>query len=298
MTTETSNARGEVGRFRKRPVVIEAVLFDGTVCSADAIHDWARKANGISAQCARVTKGDQCHYFEIETLEGVMRANAGDWIIRGVQGEFYPCKPEIFAATYEPADAAPPPAAARGDVRGLVECLPLEVRATNGYDAAWVAGFNEGVLQSRQNLQRALAAEGVQAGEVEQRLAEDRALLRIASLSQQPEARGVVGDDSRARVQDAIASALGGMALDCLRVWDAWRVGTMGPDDFSVIVDDSDRLAEITDAAIAEMQGEAMTIVRKLAALRDGLDNSNSSAEELAARLAHRAAALTGERNG
>lgn len=42
-------------------------------------------------------------------------------------------------------------------VEGLLDCLPLEVRAANGYDATWAAGFNEGVLQSRQNLQRALA---------------------------------------------------------------------------------------------------------------------------------------------
>ena len=39
--------------------------------------------------------------FEIETLEGVMRGNAGDFLIRGVKGEFYPCKPDIFTATYE-----------------------------------------------------------------------------------------------------------------------------------------------------------------------------------------------------
>lgn len=43
-------------------------------------------------------------YVEIRTLEGVMRGNVGDWIIRGVKGEYYPCKPDIFAATYEPAE--------------------------------------------------------------------------------------------------------------------------------------------------------------------------------------------------
>ena len=42
----------------------------------------------------------------VGTLEGVMQAKPRDWIIRGVQGEFYPCKPDIFAATYEPAEAA------------------------------------------------------------------------------------------------------------------------------------------------------------------------------------------------
>ena len=43
----------------------------------------------------------------IKTLEGTMRADIGDWIIRGVKGEFYPCKPDIFAATYEPAEPTP-----------------------------------------------------------------------------------------------------------------------------------------------------------------------------------------------
>jgi hypothetical protein len=42
--------------------------------------------------------------LDIPTLEGTMRAEQGDWIIRGVHGEFYPCKPDIFAATYEPAE--------------------------------------------------------------------------------------------------------------------------------------------------------------------------------------------------
>ena len=40
--------------------------------------------------------------FEVETLEGTMKGNAGDYLIRGVKGEYYPCKPDIFAATYEP----------------------------------------------------------------------------------------------------------------------------------------------------------------------------------------------------
>ncbi|MEE7714225.1 hypothetical protein V3J85_23230 [Bacillus sp. 5001] len=45
---------------------------------------------------------DVRYSISIPTLEGVMTADEGDWIIRGVQGEFYPCKPDIFAATYEP----------------------------------------------------------------------------------------------------------------------------------------------------------------------------------------------------
>jgi hypothetical protein len=44
---------------------------------------------------------DNAYYLAVETREGIMRADPGDYVIRGVQGEFYPCKPDIFAATYE-----------------------------------------------------------------------------------------------------------------------------------------------------------------------------------------------------
>lgn len=53
--------------------------------------------------------------LDIYTLEGVMHASAGDWIITGVNGENYPCKPDIFSKTYEPADAAPDPATRLAD---------------------------------------------------------------------------------------------------------------------------------------------------------------------------------------
>lgn len=78
-------------KFRKKPVVIEAVQFDGTLLSLAgmAIPEVSQVLGSRTAQ--------------IPTLEGVMTAEPGDWIIRGVKGEFYPCKPDIFAATYEPA---------------------------------------------------------------------------------------------------------------------------------------------------------------------------------------------------
>ena len=84
-------------RYRKRPVVIEAVRYDGT--NGQAIRAWAGKN--------RLREVREMHApttLAIYTLEGVMRADVGDWIIRGVQGEFYPCKPDIFEETYEPAD--------------------------------------------------------------------------------------------------------------------------------------------------------------------------------------------------
>jgi hypothetical protein len=45
--------------------------------------------------------GPENRYIQIQTLEGVMEASVGDWIIKGVKGEFYPCKPDIFKMTYE-----------------------------------------------------------------------------------------------------------------------------------------------------------------------------------------------------
>ena len=83
-------------QFRKKPVVIEARLFaearDGSL-----LCDWC---SGTSEKSP--------HEIQITTLEGTMTADLGDWIIKGVKGEFYPCKPDIFAETYEPADGPGP----------------------------------------------------------------------------------------------------------------------------------------------------------------------------------------------
>lgn len=85
------------GRYRKKPVVIEAVHWDGAVITATTIIDWMLASGGT----ARYHDGPSA--LSIDTLEGTMTAVPGDWIIKGTQGEFYPCKDEIFAATYEPA---------------------------------------------------------------------------------------------------------------------------------------------------------------------------------------------------
>jgi hypothetical protein len=82
----------EARKFRKKPVVIEAVHYTGEF------------PLGFLGDDERVTRmGDDSGAIGIVTLEGTMRANVGDWIIRGVKGELYPCKPDIFEATYEPA---------------------------------------------------------------------------------------------------------------------------------------------------------------------------------------------------
>jgi hypothetical protein len=85
-----------MARYRKKPVEIEAWRFAGSWASAYEI------INQDASMVWQSGDDDQGLVF-INTLEGQMRADPGDWIIRGVQGEFYPCKPDIFEATYEPA---------------------------------------------------------------------------------------------------------------------------------------------------------------------------------------------------
>ena len=79
-----------MGYFRKKPVVIEARLWDAT--HIPEMLDWI----GDNAKQEGQT-------LLIHTLEGTHEASLGDWIIKGVKGEFYPCKPDIFDVTYEPA---------------------------------------------------------------------------------------------------------------------------------------------------------------------------------------------------
>lgn len=80
-------------RYRKKPIVIEAIQFDGT--NFDELHKFC--GNVILEPVGEI-------YIEIETLEGRMKANVGDFIIRGVNGEFYPCNYDIFNKTYEFVD--------------------------------------------------------------------------------------------------------------------------------------------------------------------------------------------------
>lgn len=88
-------------KFRKKPVVVEAVQFLPYRKSYDEI---ARLAvNGIRA-VQILERDDGLPQLFIDTLEGQMEAKIGDWIIKGISGEIYPCKPDIFYATYEAAE--------------------------------------------------------------------------------------------------------------------------------------------------------------------------------------------------
>lgn len=85
-------------KFRKKPVVIEAVQWLGD--NIGQVGAFCKTGMTYTESFIDESIAD----LEIHTLEGVMKADKGDWIIKGVKGEFYPCKPDTFAATYEPVD--------------------------------------------------------------------------------------------------------------------------------------------------------------------------------------------------
>lgn len=84
-------------KFRKKPVVIEAVQFTGH----NAFDVWRFMGNPEAVESLELHDTDSP---VVHTLEGQLVASPGDWIIKGVKGEFYPCKPDIFEATYERAE--------------------------------------------------------------------------------------------------------------------------------------------------------------------------------------------------
>jgi hypothetical protein len=100
-------------KFRKKPVVIEAIQFTGGPKSATEVLNWVEtpQANHrLERELLHAPNGEISQLFSpehirIRTLEGDMMALVGDWIIKGVKGEFYPCKPDIFEATYEAVEA-------------------------------------------------------------------------------------------------------------------------------------------------------------------------------------------------
>lgn len=85
-----------MAKFRKKPVVIEAMQYTGASSSESEVSAFVGRE-------LEIREIDGCLFPVIPTLEGEHIASPGDWIIRGVAGEHYPCKPDIFAATYEPA---------------------------------------------------------------------------------------------------------------------------------------------------------------------------------------------------
>jgi hypothetical protein len=82
-----------MAKYRKKPVVIDAIVWNGT--NKDEINRFLPNCDAGDFYY------DPKNNLMIHTLEGIMKANVGDYIIKGVNGEFYPCKPDIFEKTYE-----------------------------------------------------------------------------------------------------------------------------------------------------------------------------------------------------
>lgn len=89
----------KLNQYRKRPVVVEAMQFTNE--TKDQVYNFVR------CNCYADWDSEGNPALRIETLEGEMTARLGDWVIKGVKGEFYPCRADIFEATYEPVEAQP-----------------------------------------------------------------------------------------------------------------------------------------------------------------------------------------------
>lgn len=85
-------------KYRKKPVVIEALRFTNE--TKNQVHSWI-----TCSTCPDFIDGEPV--LKIQTLEGVMTAKLGDYIIKGINNEFYPCKPDIFEKTYEAISELP-----------------------------------------------------------------------------------------------------------------------------------------------------------------------------------------------
>lgn len=95
-------------KYKKKPVTIEAFQYDGDLKGADNkyyVPSWAVAAfeSGIMHYASKKFDSPECELF-IDTLEGTHHVSVGDYIIQGVNGELYPCKPDIFEKTYEKVD--------------------------------------------------------------------------------------------------------------------------------------------------------------------------------------------------
>lgn len=92
-----------MAKFRKKPVIIEAFQLSYEMAiGKQRVPKWfSEEVNDGSIEVFVTAKIQGSQYCKIKTLEGIMTANAEDFIIQGVQGEIYPCKPDIFKATYE-----------------------------------------------------------------------------------------------------------------------------------------------------------------------------------------------------
>jgi hypothetical protein len=131
-------------RVRKKPVEVEAFHFDGSGQAHADSDDWAqdlvdqgRAHRPAERPSGAIFEGDYTGLY-IYTLEGRMHASPGDWIICGVKGEFYACKPDVFAETYEQVDSECSSCHARDGHPHTDYCPANEIRR---------AAFNEAIAK-------------------------------------------------------------------------------------------------------------------------------------------------------
>ncbi len=114
----------DIRQYRKKPVIVEAVQLDNI--NASSVVRWIgedkAKMNLESDEAWKLGKAPPIFSVTICTLDGDMKAMPGDYIIKGVHGEFYPCKPDIFEKTYE---AVEPPKEERGNMSILIQGLSM-----------------------------------------------------------------------------------------------------------------------------------------------------------------------------
>lgn len=103
MASNEGDTHVKPAQYRKKSVVIEAVRLDRNAKSLAAVSSWMLGHDFTSFRLVGASRSG----VAIDTLEGTMLAAFGDWIIRGIGGEFYPCKPSIFEATYERVEKLP-----------------------------------------------------------------------------------------------------------------------------------------------------------------------------------------------
>lgn len=95
-----------IKRYKKKPVVVEAILLEATPASVKKVLEFMgqkvdTQCNAASDAFERYCNSVFTTGMNIHTLEGILKASVGDYVIRGIGGEFYPCKPDIFMETYE-----------------------------------------------------------------------------------------------------------------------------------------------------------------------------------------------------
>jgi hypothetical protein len=140
--TDTNTASGAAARFTKKPVTIEAIQWTGrnlreVIAFTDGPPDTRTTHAGMAWDA--YTDLVERDGLKIYTLEGKMLASPGDWIIKGVKGEFYPCKPDIFEATYSRAALASAPAQP-ADIENLRKALQFYADGEHfikSDDSAW-----------------------------------------------------------------------------------------------------------------------------------------------------------------